>query len=289
LKACGGVYRIYKLRSRLVIGLGGADVREVGFTLHRHGFPYIPASSLKGLARAAAELIAKASEKEIHRVFGWSPDPAQKIEEGQIGKAVFWDAFPLPNQASLLELDVLNPHFPDYYRTEGTEPPSEWQSPIPIFFLAVPAGTKFIFCISGEEQEKAWDWLHTGLTEMGAGAKTTLGYGLWEKVSAASQIPLASKAAEKPLASQSPTSNTLSSPPKWKRTQSIRKGTSLYARILRPGPEKDELLVELWAEGYEGEEVLCKGIASHFTHAGFIEVEVSQPNPKLQVRFKRKL
>ncbi|MBK9095192.1 MAG: hypothetical protein IPM84_21030 [Anaerolineae bacterium] len=37
---------------RLVTGLGRKGPLEVGFTFHRYGFPILPGSSLKGLARA---------------------------------------------------------------------------------------------------------------------------------------------------------------------------------------------------------------------------------------------
>ncbi|MEN2993680.1 MAG: type III-B CRISPR module RAMP protein Cmr6, partial [Bacteroidia bacterium] len=124
-RKCRGELRVYKLISRLTIGLGGADIREIGFTLHRHGFPYVPSSALKGAARASAELIEKASQEDIQEVFGWTPDPKQGLEDACIGRAFFWDAIPLPGQR-LLELDVMNPHFPTYYRTEGRKPPAEW-------------------------------------------------------------------------------------------------------------------------------------------------------------------
>ncbi len=41
---------------RLIAGLGKKGSLEVGFTFHRYGFPYLPGSNLKGLARAAALL-----------------------------------------------------------------------------------------------------------------------------------------------------------------------------------------------------------------------------------------
>ncbi|QRN84303.1 type III-B CRISPR module RAMP protein Cmr6 [Chloroflexota bacterium] len=42
-----------KTRNRLIIGLGGKGTLEMGITLHHlYGFPYIPGSALKGLARS---------------------------------------------------------------------------------------------------------------------------------------------------------------------------------------------------------------------------------------------
>ncbi|MCS7189830.1 MAG: type III-B CRISPR module RAMP protein Cmr6 [Bacteroidia bacterium] len=181
---CGGELRTYELQSRLAIGLGSADVREIGFMFHRHGFPYIPGSALKGAARAAAELIDKASLEEIQTVFGWAPDPKQGLPDAHVGKVIFWDAIPLPGQ-KLLELDVMNPHFPNYYSSKGKNPPAEWDSPIPIYFLTVPAGTRFLFAIEADSsvQAQALRWLDIALTQLGIGAKTTLGYGLWKRVS----------------------------------------------------------------------------------------------------------
>lgn len=43
----------YKTKWRLAIGLGGSSVFETGMTLHHlYGFPYIPASSIKGILRS---------------------------------------------------------------------------------------------------------------------------------------------------------------------------------------------------------------------------------------------
>ncbi|RME09332.1 MAG: type III-B CRISPR module RAMP protein Cmr6, partial [Bacteroidetes bacterium] len=53
---------------RFVTGIGNKTALEVGFTFHRvYGFPYIPGSSLKGLARAVAllEITQKAGQKMV--------------------------------------------------------------------------------------------------------------------------------------------------------------------------------------------------------------------------------
>ena len=43
---------MWKAESRLIIGLGGKGTLKMGITLHHlYGFPYIPGSALKGLAR----------------------------------------------------------------------------------------------------------------------------------------------------------------------------------------------------------------------------------------------
>ncbi|HDN80164.1 MAG TPA: type III-B CRISPR module RAMP protein Cmr6 [Chloroflexi bacterium] len=127
---------------RLIVGLGRKGPLEVGFTFHRlYGVPIIPGSSLKGIARAYACLVLGKSEDDpdFCAIFGRGPD--FEGGEGQAGRAVFFDAIPISEPH--LELDVMNPHFPRYY--QGDEAPSDWQSPVPIYFLTVGRETRFLF------------------------------------------------------------------------------------------------------------------------------------------------
>ncbi|ALM76268.1 type III-B CRISPR module RAMP protein Cmr6 [Thermococcus barophilus] len=114
---------------------------------------------------------------------------------GNEGKIVFFDALPSPVKdppvkseqlkpflQNILEFDIMNPHYQPYYQ-EG-EPPGDWYSPVPIFFLTVKKDVPFIFavgksktCDDGKLVEKAWRLLKEALMEHGVGAKTALGYG----------------------------------------------------------------------------------------------------------------
>ena len=153
---------------RFLTGLGRKGPLEVGFTFHPlYGLPIIPGSGLKGLAHAYARVVARASEADLARVFG---------TQAQQGKAIFFDA--IPAVPPTLELDVMNPHYPDYY--QGDEPPADWQSPQPVFFLTLGANSKFLFAVGGEEKAQASQWLLEALQQMGAGAKTSAGYGYWK-------------------------------------------------------------------------------------------------------------
>lgn len=151
---------------RVVIGLGGASVLETGLTTHRvYGFPYLPGSSVKGLARAYAELVAKAQE-EILTIFG---------NTTQAGQVIFFDAIPLKIS---MELDIMNPHVAEYY--QGNSPPADYLSPTPIYFLTIGKQSEFYFALAGQDAgmvEKACQWLCGALEELGAGGKTTAGYG----------------------------------------------------------------------------------------------------------------
>lgn len=204
---------------RFVAGLGRKGSLETGFTFNRYGFPYLPGSSVKGLARMAAlvnvaetiqserlnDLDAALSEdtgeglqKSWKKVFKESPQPIPPLAEtfrkvfgttSEAGAAIFLDAIPekLPKDRLILELDIMNPHYPDYY--QGKAPPTNWQSPQPITFLTVAARTPFLFAVGWRREvsldtdafDKVVGWLQTGLENLGAGAKTSAGYGYFVK------------------------------------------------------------------------------------------------------------
>lgn len=109
------------------------------------------------------------------------------------GACIFYDAVvsALPVSGTLFEVDVMTPHFVKYYNSANAgktiEPPSDDDSPNPINFLTVAAGTHFAFAVGLRRgfdpllAEKAATWLKAALWEMGIGAKTAVGYGVFEK------------------------------------------------------------------------------------------------------------
>jgi len=176
---------------RFVTGLGRNTPFEVGFTFHRlYGFPVIPGSGLKGLARAWAYFRLKEEQPEsdpekdplFAAVFGRASKGDES--EGSVGGAIFFEAVPLDEPE--LKLDVMTPHFPDYYA--GKRPPSDDQDPIPIPFLTVKAGVRFGFAVgwrgasNPEAHNRAVEWLKAGLENLGAGGKTAAGYGYFELI-----------------------------------------------------------------------------------------------------------
>ncbi len=171
--------------SRLIIGLGGTSVIETGMTLHPlYGFPYLPGSGLKGLARAYAETAVepKPSGDELLEVFGSDhKDPQKAVLDNRQGNVFFMDA--LPTQFPKLELDIMNPHYGEYYR--GEKPPADYLNPVPVTFLAITAGQKFSFALYSRDEKllaKAKEWLVGGLSDLGAGGKTNVGYGYFKDV-----------------------------------------------------------------------------------------------------------
>ena len=111
---------------RMVVGLGSNHVQETNMTLdHIYGIPYLPGSAFKGVVRSWViqehfcndEKLAtrdiedsdpndlKEKKREFFAVFG-----SQK----NAGKVHFLDGLPAENVR--FELDIMNPHFSDYYK-----------------------------------------------------------------------------------------------------------------------------------------------------------------------------
>jgi CRISPR-associated protein Cmr6 len=189
---------------RLVIGLGASHPQETSMTIHHiYGIPYIPGSAIKGVTRhwailKFAEEISKSEnsefEKAIERVIkalenGEKMDlKVEDLEFNQLieifgtqkqqGKVIFFDGYPVGEIK--LKIDIMNPHYPKYY-SEG-QPPADWQSPVPIKFLTVE-DTKFQFYLVSKIEDllkKSLDLFKEALKCHGIGAKTALGYGIFD-------------------------------------------------------------------------------------------------------------
>lgn len=171
---------------RLVSGLGSAHPTEAGFVWHRTlGVPYLPGSSLKGALRAWLTHWEQGEANRINELFGDAENSGQ-------GRLIVFDA--LPVAPPTLELDVMNPHYAPYYgkmddpNVLQTSPPADYYAPIPVFFLTVAAGQSFEFVLAPtpglgtpEDLEAGVDLLKEALTTTGVGAKTAVGYGVFEE------------------------------------------------------------------------------------------------------------
>ncbi len=200
---------IFEPQWRLIVGLGGASVYETSMTLHHiYGFPYIPASSIKGVLRNyiinecfnfTDEERAKWAENESKKI-DWNKLKEEKAfkclnfkrifgSQEDKGKVIFFDAF--PTKAPKIVVDIMTPHYGDYYSDKtGKVAPTDTQSPNPIPFLTVE-DTPFQFLLGSKDivdiqTEKLWndktlvEWLKAALTEHGIGAKTAVGYGYFK-------------------------------------------------------------------------------------------------------------
>jgi CRISPR-associated protein Cmr6 len=207
LKAVGANVFTCTTIGPLTLHLSRASALEnAGICLHPlYGFAYLPGSGLKGMARAYAETVwlpTQANKQQAWRliedIFGWAPGSDKgkdwkpdgipdraKQDNAHVGNIVFHDAW--PTEWPRLIVDIVNNHHPDYYQAKpdnNTNPPGDWENPNPVYFLAVPSGTRFDFALSlrrtgirEELHEQANEWLMGALCQLGAGAKTAAGYG----------------------------------------------------------------------------------------------------------------
>lgn len=183
--------------SLFISGLGSGHPTETGMILDRNiGVPYLPASSIKGVVRTAyavniAGESGQANDAEIEKYFGTvDVNKTNTVKRGQL---VFMDAY--PENITELEMDIMNPHFGEYYN-EKHPFPTDTDNPVPIHFLVVPEGTFFTFrCyyLPLEKNEKPQNeeikkdvekMFETAFSKIGFGGKTAIGYGRFKKVDA---------------------------------------------------------------------------------------------------------
>ncbi|MDZ8055191.1 MAG: RAMP superfamily CRISPR-associated protein [Aulosira sp. ZfuVER01] len=145
------------------------------------GMPYIPSSTLRGVARTQAireimvqkRLKWEAAEKEVAPYFGSleAKNPAH-----QAGKVIFFDAYPLPNQPSGgLAMDMAN----NIWKWDGNSMKYE-PNPNPFFCLHEATFLIGIRLASGCNDRQLLNqvkqWLTTGL-QSGVGSQINTGYG----------------------------------------------------------------------------------------------------------------
>lgn len=180
-----GIAFTMKTVERLVAGLGASHVLETALTLDRNtGLPYLPGSTLKGLARAwglieiasqlgvalddvdkeqknllnvlAETLISEPDETlfpSLQNLRAVSENAEAYIEwfrfifgwQGQAGAVCFTDAIYAGTQAPRYAADVMTPHYVNYYTENGGKPPAEDDNPNPVSFITVDKGNIFAF------------------------------------------------------------------------------------------------------------------------------------------------
>lgn len=135
------------------------------------GMPYIPSSTLRGIARATAKQDSETTEESIKTIFG-------DVElESCMGQVTFLDAYPLPgnNNRGGLAGDMANA----IWKWDGNDLPK--YEPNPNIFLSLEQPT-FVIGLrptqgcSDEVLEQVRNWLIQGLIE-GIGARVNSGYG----------------------------------------------------------------------------------------------------------------
>lgn len=206
---------IMRLGDKMIINQAGGVLENAGLCIHRHfGYPYIPGSALKGIARHAAwldwvdedEPQKKKIAIEIARTFGY-PTNENELDsylsqfpdfkrgkngekDGRFvtvaGSVSFLPA--VPEGSVKLETEVLTCHHMDYYAGKSDKALDN-ESPIPVFFPVVAEGASFKFTIVPLRRAQILDfdalqfaqkYLKKGIEEQGVGAKTAAGYGWFD-------------------------------------------------------------------------------------------------------------
>ena len=186
---------------------------------HTWGVPVIPGSSLKGLLAHYVETtygpaqpqldppsrsdgamdrvdfqgvqwqdakIKRGPGKTYRALFG-APEADETDAHKHLDKTAtrglvtFHDALYDPGSVSRRPFarDVLTPHQATYHKAAGTIAANDYDDPIPVNFLSVKPGTKFLIALNGPPKwtELAAALLQDALDEWGVGAKTSSGYG----------------------------------------------------------------------------------------------------------------
>jgi len=124
----------------------------------------------------------------------------------QQGKVIFFDALPIT--APQLMPDVINVHYPDWYKEKDYKPPTDFQKTNPIMFLTVTSESQFQTVVASHNTQPISDcdgfellatpagvtngatlveliekWVNLALSEHGIGAKTAVGYGYFKTLS----------------------------------------------------------------------------------------------------------
>lgn len=187
----GAIFFPLRTKTKLIVNLGVESVFETSIALHRYwGFPIIPGSAVKGVFRHYCKESSVLSQQELLEICGNDPGESEAYE----GKVVFLDAWPADYDAArnALEMDIMSPQYPRYYRDPESTLPTDDQNPDLIYFMAVKKDILFEFVIApssmckAEEQSaflsKSRRLLTDALCEYGIGAKTGSSYGYFEEV-----------------------------------------------------------------------------------------------------------
>ena len=184
-----GSSQCYKCEWHFVTGMGNSHPVENGFSWHPTlAVPYLSGASVKGLVRAWVEMNDEELSDEANkaRLKSWFGTEDKETVADQTGDFLFFDA--LPDKSPLLACDIMTPHMGDWY-SKGDEKvhnakniPADWHEPVPVPFLVVKEA-EFVFHIAPrrgidtDELDLVVSALTSALKWLGAGAKTSAGYG----------------------------------------------------------------------------------------------------------------
>lgn len=155
-----------------------------------YGFPYLPASRLKGLIREYAEkdwLPTQSDTTQAEQTINALLGSAAKAG-GDSGSVIIHDGW--PEQWPSVQTDLHACHHRPYYQRR--EAAGDWQTPDPRYFLSLRSGARFGFALSsrrpGQEDALAQveSWLISALSSYGYGSGRQAGNGIMKPLQAGS-------------------------------------------------------------------------------------------------------
>ena len=197
-QAQGGKVGVFRCAGPFVTGMGQPHPLENGFLWHPTlGTPYLPGSAIKGMVRALLTTALPHEDRKavLQRWLGTTESGQADADSSSMacGQFIFLDA--LPVQPCKLHVEIMTPHMGKWYE-QGEDPakntspdvlPGDWHAPVPVRYLAATdvclqfavlprAGTQ----TTEADIEDVWKVLARALSDLGAGAKTALGFGQFE-------------------------------------------------------------------------------------------------------------
>jgi CRISPR-associated protein Cmr6 len=167
--------------SKLLIGFGNSHPVENSLTFHHTlGIPYIPGSSLKGAVKSFCLNYLNVENSLVNNIFGCSNNKSIGL-----GSIHFLDI--IPSKKIQLVKDIMTPHYNQYYQSSKNIP-GDWYAPNPIRFVAIKEQSRFQTGIipknsnAKENLEIVEKWMIETLETSGLGAKTSVGYGRFQKM-----------------------------------------------------------------------------------------------------------
>jgi len=200
----GGEHLTLATDWHFVTGMGNNHPVENGFAWHHTlGVPYLTGAAVKGMVRAWCEAWQswKLTDKEKKENPALKDDPRLKQwfgDKQQSGELIFFDA--VPTKPVQLKADIMTPHYGDWYakgneepKRDGTNVPADWHDPNPIPFLVVDKGASYQFAVAKRASseinlDEVLAELKNALEWIGAGAKTSAGYGRFSEGEAAKRL-----------------------------------------------------------------------------------------------------
>ncbi|MGE3726925.1 MAG: type III-B CRISPR module RAMP protein Cmr6 [Candidatus Sericytochromatia bacterium] len=176
--------RLFNLQTQAPLMVEASHILgHTGLEFHPlYGFPYLPASRLKGLIREYAEthwLPAQSDQNQAKQQIAELLGGAA-LQGGDSGSVIIHDAW--PEQWPSVQTDLQACHHRPYYQRR--EAAGDWQTPDPRYFLSLRSGARFGFALTqrrpGQEEGQALveNWLVSALSLLGYGSGRQSGHGL---------------------------------------------------------------------------------------------------------------